>query len=217
MVLIDGHKAHVSLLNYNFEHKLRHIKKQNVKFKEKIRSHYDFFKTAMEDIKTTGSIASSSRFLVQKIVEGIPFEKLHLIVELGAGMGTITQGLLQAMRKDQNLYAYEINEDFIKHLQHIKDSRLQLLNEDASLIAERFGKNSVDVVMSSLPLKNMPLEIKSKILKSAYEALKPGGLYVQYQYSLGDFALVKSFFDETKLDFTPLNIPPAFIYFARKS
>lgn len=171
----------------------------------------------MEDIRTTGSIASSSRFLVQKIVDQIPFDAVSRLVEFGAGTGTITQGLLEQMNPRQELYAYEINDDFIKYLHDINDPRLHILNEDAAGVSQKFGKESIDIIVSSLPLKNMPAEIKNPILAAAYQALKPGGVFIQYQYSLGDFSLVKSYFEQTRLDFTPFNIPPAFIYFSRKT
>ncbi|HPN71379.1 MAG TPA: hypothetical protein PLZ32_17750, partial [Saprospiraceae bacterium] len=47
------------------------ITKSRKEISQKIKSHYDFLKTALEDIKTTGSIASSSRFLVSKLLEKI--------------------------------------------------------------------------------------------------------------------------------------------------
>ncbi len=150
-------------------------------------------------------------------MDQIPFHSITNIVEFGAGTGTITLGLLEQMSQNQHLYAYEINQDFINYLQAIKDPKLSLLVEDAGNIVHRFGKNSVDVVVSSLPLKNMPLQVKRPILIAAHDALKPGGMFIQYQYSLGDFALVKSIFGDTKLEFTPLNIPPAFVYFSRKA
>ena len=43
--------------------------------------------------------------------------------------------------------------------------------------------------------------------------LSRGGMFIQYQYSLGKRDLLKDYFHCVRLGFTPLNLPPAFIYY----
>ena len=38
------------------------------------------------------------------------------------------------------------------------------------------------------------------------------GVYVQFQYSLNAHKLLKKKFNKVTLDFTPINMPPAFVY-----
>ena len=78
------------------------------------------------------------------------------------------------------------------------------------------SEESVDVVISSLPLANFPFALKRDILQQCYDALKPSGLFIQFQYSLIDYKLLKKKFSSVERKFTPLNIPPAFIYVCRK-
>ena len=170
----------------------------------------------MEDMKTTGSIASSSRFLVSKLTERIDFANAKTIVELGAGNGSITHALLNLMKNDACLYSFEINDNFLPGLRNIVDHKLILINDSAANLHNHVHDGSVDVVVSSLPLTNMSEQLKKEIIEAAKIGLKKGGQFLQYQYSLSEYSWIKSHFSKVDLDFTPLNIPPAFIYICHK-
>lgn len=162
-----------------------------------------------------GMVAPSSRFLVRKMVEPINFEQARTIVEFGPGTGVVTKELLKRMGRETSLISMEINKGFYEECRKIVDERFTLLNQSAHTIREVLdekGIENVDYVISSLPLAIIPTEIKAAILDSAKLVLKPGGKYVQFQYSLTDRKRILQRFDTMSIGFTPINIPPAFVY-----
>jgi phosphatidylethanolamine/phosphatidyl-N-methylethanolamine N-methyltransferase len=176
-----------------------------------------FLKAAFKNIEQTGSIMESSPFLTEKMIESMDFEKPLNIVELGAGTGSITKRLLRKMNGQSTLTSFEIDPELFSKLSEHKDSRLKEVNADASLLESHFNNQSIDYIISGLPLANIPQTKKASILKACYNVLKPGGYYIQFQYSLNDFGLLKRMFNKVDSGFTLLNLPPAFVYHAQKT
>ena len=162
-----------------------------------------------------GSVAPSSRFLVKKMIAPIDFDKANVIVEFGPGTGVITEELLKKMSPDSKLYVFEINKEFVELLSVIKDKRMKLIVDSAEKIEmylEKDGIKNVDYVVSSLPLAIIPREIEYNILNAASRALRKGGAFIQFQYSLASKKKLKEIFHSIKINFTPINMPPAFVY-----
>ena len=67
-----------------------------------------------------------------------------------------------------------------------------------------------------LPLANLRRDLVLALIEAISQALAPGGMYIQFQYSLLDRKKVKAKF--SKLTTVPvlLNFPPAVVYYARK-
>lgn len=178
-----------------------------------------FFKEALKTMKTTGAVASSWRFLVNKMANGVDFENTETIVEFGAGLGVLTKKLLKKMNNNAKLISYEINENFYDRIKDIKDDRLTLLNEDV-MTFDTFLDNkniqSVDYVLSGLPLAIFSKEFVNGLMTKVYEKLKPGGKYIQFQYSTTSLKTLKSHFDNVNMKLAVINIPPAVIYYCEK-
>ena len=179
-----------------------------------------FLKTYFKEKKQVGAIAPSSRFLVKKMCDRIDFENASVILELGPGTGVFTSELLRRAKKDTKIILFELNDTFYEMLKEkFDDSRLIILHKSADEIDEvmkEHGIEQVDAVLSSLPLAVIPDAIRKKIIIKSYEALKDGGVYVQYQYSLNAKKLIKKKFPNLKMGFATINIPPAFIYCGTK-
>jgi phospholipid N-methyltransferase len=171
---------------------------------------------AIKNFKQTGSLFRSSNYLARKIVAPIHTDKKITIVELGAGDGIITHTLLDTIHTDASLFSYEINEVFANKLNNIKDSRLTILNNCVSTIATTFEANTVDFVVSSLPLANIKRKFKKQLLTDISKVLKPEGSFIQYQYSKKDYKLLKQHFNNTSTIMCYLNVPPAIIYNCKK-
>ncbi|WP_298508008.1 rRNA adenine N-6-methyltransferase family protein [uncultured Kordia sp.] len=179
-----------------------------------------FFREAIRDIKTSGTIVPSSRFLTRRMVKNIDFDNVKVIVEFGPGNGIITKEILKRIQPQTKLIAFEINERFFQSLEKIKHSQLiieKVSAEDIAEVLQKHGFNKADCVVSSLPFTNIPTEISDRILKNAYDAMIDNGLFVQFQYSLTYYKKLKKVFnDKVKLSFELFNIPPAFVYNAKK-
>jgi phosphatidylethanolamine/phosphatidyl-N-methylethanolamine N-methyltransferase len=180
-------------------------------------SVFGFIHQAISNFRNVGAVAGSSRFLVNRMLQPVDFSHPLTVVELGPGSGNFTRAILRHMNQQSSLAAYEINDAFYHLLQQqIHDKRFTLKHGSAADIARDFLPGSVDVVVSSLPLAMMPAAVKNEILEASAAVLKPGGLFLQYQYSRRDLGLVRRFFPSMKTNFALLNLPPAIIYMARK-
>lgn len=150
------------------------------------------------------------------MLKPINFEKAKCIVELGPGNGVFTKGLLDKMSSDCLLISLELNEAFYTQIKsEVSDHRLVLLNKSAEQIGTILKEHNIekaDYIVSSLPLAVIPNPIKSNILDGAKKHLSEDGKYIQFQYTLNAKKLLEQRFAEVKIDFTPVNIPPAFVY-----
>ncbi len=78
------------------------------------------------------------------------------------------------------------------------------------------GISQLDCIISGLPFFNFTKEMRENLLNQIVEALKPGGIFIAFQYSL---QMKKTFAEELiieKIEFVPFNFPPAFVYVCRK-
>ncbi|RDX36433.1 methyltransferase domain-containing protein [Kangiella sp. HD9-110m-PIT-SAG07] len=174
-----------------------------------------FTSYALKNLKSTGSIARSSKFLARNLAKQIP-DDAKTIIELGAGDGIITRELLKCMPEKANLTAYEISEELLPLLQRIEHPRFNLKHNSALDIVQDFAIDSVDCLVSCLPLALFPLEMKHELLTHIRSVLKPNGVFLQYQYWLSDKALIKEYFPHLKTNWVPLNLPPSFVYTGKK-
>lgn len=166
----------------------------------------------MKNFRTTGSITSSSKTLVKKLVEPLPTHRPLVIVELGPGDGCVTRAILDKVHQESSVTAFEINPVFVEKLAGIEDSRLRVLSIGAERLTDYVAAGTVDYVVSSLPLSMIPKEIKEAILKQSQLVLQPEGRFLQFQYALQDYGLLKDYFNRVSVSFTMANLPPAFIY-----
>lgn len=157
----------------------------------------------------------SSRYLVNRLLQGIDFASATHVVELGVGTGCVTRELLRRMRPDARLISLEINPAFIEVGRRIHDPRLTLRIECASHlldIMDEEGIPSVDAVVSSLPLRIMDDALVDRILDVSRASLARGGRFHQYQYSLASYAKLADRYSDVGIRFTVRNTPPAFVY-----
>jgi phospholipid N-methyltransferase len=175
----------------------------------------DFFSAFLKQTKNIGAIAPSSRFLVKKMLDPIHFKTVKCIVEFGPGTGSITHELLNMMPENSILLAFEINADFCDILKEIKDPRLKIISDTAEnieLYLKEYNIEKVDYIVSSLPFAMIPNGIVKNILTVVKKVLKPAGMFMQYQYSLNAYKKLRNTFRNVEVNFTPMNIPPAFVF-----
>lgn len=180
----------------------------------------NFRKQFWKDKKTVGSMTPSSRFLTQKMLEGIDFKSAKVFVELGPGTGVFTEEIISKMNEDAVLLVFEINDSFYADLSNrLNDNRVHLIHDSAEKIEEYLEQlqlDKADVVISSLPLAVFSAELRENILTEAKKSLKPEGKYIQFQYSLQAKSNLKKLYENIKITFTPFNFPPAFVYTCTK-
>ncbi len=175
-------------------------------------NNWTFFREAVKNFRSTGAIARASPALVKRLIEAIPSATPLNVVELGPGEGCITRALLARLHPESQLTAFEINPAFVHRLGTIRDARLQVLSVGAERLTGHLAPGSVDFVVSSLPLSMIDQPVKETIIRQAQGILKPEGHFLQYQYALQDYGLLKDNFNNVSVGFTLANLPPAFVY-----
>ncbi|MFC0214984.1 class I SAM-dependent methyltransferase [Paenibacillus chartarius] len=164
-----------------------------------------------------GSIIPSSRFLGQKMAGAVPWRETRTVVELGAGTGAITKHLLAQMHEDCRVWLFEKDNLMRKRLEEqFSGFTCHSHAESLTLVIRQSGFEHVDCIVSGLPFFNFPPALRETILSQVYQALKPGGRFIAFQYSLQMKPKLAERFELEQLAFVPLNFPPAFVYICRK-
>ncbi|AUS08455.1 phospholipid methyltransferase [Laceyella sacchari] len=177
-----------------------------------------FFHTFIKTPHLVGSVAPSSRYLTKAMMSKIPFSSASTIVELGAGTGVFTKALAQLAQPGSHVMIFEQDEPLRKSLQtrfpqfQIESDALELLRV---LEQNKLGRNQVDVIVSGLPFACFSQGLRDALLEQVTGALKPGGMFVAFQYSLQMKRQFSEWFAEMSLEFVPMNLPPAFVYTCR--
>lgn len=164
-----------------------------------------------------GAISPSSKFLMKKMLENINFKTARVIIEFGPGTGVFTRELVKRMNPECKLIIFELNNlFFLKLSEEFKGNPSVLLQNDSaeniSDILNLYSLNGVDAIISSLPLANFPKDLIHSILSKSVAKLNKEGKFIQFQYSLSAKKHIQRHFNTIQINFTPLNLPPAFIY-----
>jgi phosphatidylethanolamine/phosphatidyl-N-methylethanolamine N-methyltransferase len=179
-------------------------------------SKKSFIQQFWREKKMVGAISPSSPFLAEKMLENVDFTSSKVLVEIGPGTGVFTKRILEKMSQECMLLVFELNTDFYtKLVQEIKDERVIFINDSAEKLEfylSKYSLSNVDAIISSLPLSNIPQRVTLKLLRTFQRSLTITGKFIQFQYSLKQKKELEHVFPVVTISFTPLNIPPAFVY-----
>ncbi|MGX1756546.1 class I SAM-dependent methyltransferase [Streptomyces lydicus] len=172
-------------------------------------------------------MAPSSRQLAAEVAVPVPESGDPVVVELGPGTGAFTS-MIQELLGDRGRHlAVEINPRLASALDG-RYPRVEVLNAEAAelprLLAER-GLPAADVVISGLPWASLPRLVQRTTLESVHEVLSSQGAFTTFGYvhaaRLGSARrfrrMLGSSFEEVVAGRTVWgNLPPAFVYHARR-
>jgi phosphatidylethanolamine/phosphatidyl-N-methylethanolamine N-methyltransferase len=184
-------------------------------------SAWTFLKGFLREPRTVGSIAPSSPWLVRAMLDEAQTADAQIIVEFGPGTGVFTDEIIRRMRPDARLLVFEVNQQFYDDLQaRINDPRVAVISDSAAEInqhLQRMGLPQADCIVSGLPFTSLPRTVTHTILDATRTALRPGGVFVTYQYTPVLRNLLRSYFPATRITrYVLLNIPPALVFVCRK-
>lgn len=170
------------------------------------------FKELFINIKTTGAITFSSKSLVNKMLSFADFSDARLIVELGGGDGSITQGIVERMRPDAQLLVFEISEHFCENLRkQFNQENIVVICDSAENMANYLNGEKADLILSSLPFSLIPKDVRNEIYRQSSSELKAGGSFIQICYSYLLKFQFAPYFKQIKTTFTLKNFPPTLI------
>lgn len=167
--------------------------------------------------RKVGWLLPSSRFLVNEVLKEVNWDRAKVIVEYGPGVGSFTTRVLERMRPDARLIAFEINADFVGYLRRtIRDPRLVLVEESATEVEQvlvRFGYERADYVISGIPFRTLSHPLRDTIVRTTHRVLRSDGGFLVYQFSDAVRPYLERVFRQVSRDIELLNILPARLFF----
>jgi len=186
-----------------------------------LQQRFGFLREGIRNLRSTGSVAPSSRFLCRRIVEKIDPARANVVVELGPGDGVITRYILDRLAPDARLLIFEINEVFVEKLRAtLHDPRLVLIHDSAENMGTHFaqhGIREVDYIVSGIPFVMLPESLAERITGECRAWLRAGGLFIQFHYSPLLVPFYRRVFGNADVDLIALNIPPALLISCEKT
>lgn len=172
------------------------------------------FKELFFNIKTTGAVTFSSKFLVNKMLSFATedFKEATVIVELGGGDGSITKGIVERMRPDAKLLVFEISEHFCKNLEmQFTQPNVEIICDSAENIDSYLKGRQADLILSSLPFSLIPKDSRRAIIEKSAKSLITNGKFIQIFYAYSLKYQLAPYFKRIKTTFTLQNFPPTLI------
>lgn len=184
-------------------------------------SVFVFARNFFRNPKMLGSVIPSSRYLVSGLLQNVDWANARVIVELGPGVGTITREILKKMRPDAVLLAFEVNDEFVRHLgQTIDDPRLRVMHRSGAEVLDALQElhlGKADYAIAGIPFSIMTEEDRTAVLRNCHEALREGGVMLVYQFSGRVRTDLEKLYGRVHRVFEPRNILPAQLFHCVKS
>lgn len=184
----------------------------------------EFIKAALRSPLNVSTVFPTSKALAETMLARAPLDGAERVVELGAGTGAITKHLAPRLKNSDGYLGVELDPKMVAYLTG-RFPDLRFASGFAQDLCEWVPKGSVDVVVSSLPWTMFSAETQTKTIDAIVAALKPKGTFLTY-ICINAFAypMARSFIELLKNGFSdvsrsPLelrNIPPAFVFQAKK-
>ena len=185
-----------------------------------IMSSFSFITQYLLKPRTVGAVLPSSKYLADKMTQGIDFDNARCIVEYGPGTGVFTEKILKQRKPDTLVLLFEKNIEFYGLLneKYSKEPKLYIINDSAEYVGKyliQHGVACADYIVSGLPFASLPYEVSSNILTQTKKYLKQEGSFITFQYSLLKKDFIRQFFHEIAIGMEFRNIPPAYVLCCR--
>lgn len=142
-----------------------------------------FVKAWVRSPRRVGMVCPSGTLLARSMAAYAPRKGDGLVVELGAGTGTVTRQLLDVGIAPQRLLIIDQSPAMAALLRN-RFPHLNVLEADAERLGDFLPPDRrVDCIVSSLPLLSLNEHVRAQIVRSMHDALDEGGLLIQYTYS----------------------------------
>ena len=176
-----------------------------------------FFRRWLSNPLQMGSIIPSSPKLGALIAKQIDKRSSSLILELGAGTGAITKSLISAGISPGRIVVVEIVPEMADHLR-AKFPQTSVLQADAFDLPIQLLKDTgteIGTVICGIPLVLLN-EAKQRQFIQQVEAVAPGRGFLLYTYCITSPLPHRTLgLEAQRLDWTPLNFPPASVWHYR--
>lgn len=148
-------------------------------------SYIAFFRELLAGPRTIGAVCPSSSYLARAMAGELRNTDDGLVLELGAGTGSITSALLQRGIAPERLIVVERSAALAEHLRQ-RFPAVRVIEGDARQLDDHLGSDvgRVVAVVSGLPLRSLSHAAVTEIARQIHRLLPEGGLFVQFTYDL---------------------------------
>ncbi|SEK59520.1 class I SAM-dependent methyltransferase [Paenibacillus sp. OK003] len=144
-----------------------------------------FLRSFVKSPKIVGSIVPSSRFLAKTMVKQAIWQEATAVAELGAGTGAITRYIQKNAHENTKVMLFEMDQTMRSMLQNEYPNFTSHPNAATLLnTMKNEGIHELDYIFSGLPFFNFERTLRDTLIEQIYHALKPGGQFIAFQYSL---------------------------------
>lgn len=170
-----------------------------------------FFKRFLASPVAVGAVLPTSHATAR--VMASPINPNGTVLEMGAGTGSITQGILERIQNPSQLTSVEIDPELATEFKaNFPGVRLEVGDAEDVL---RNGP-SYDAIISGVPFTIMEPEKRKRMFDLVKAKMNPNGVFVAIQYSLTSKKELKRNFKQVRVAFSPLNVPPAAVYICKE-
>ncbi|MDX2245894.1 MAG: rRNA adenine N-6-methyltransferase family protein [Bacteroidia bacterium] len=172
-----------------------------------------FLKNFLKNPLRNASVIPSSAAAARAMVDGINWDKINTVVELGPGNGVFTEEILANCKEGTTIILIEIEESYIKLLNAKFDGRIHIEHTSAHLMDEvlaKYDKTHADLIISGLPF--LPDEYKTLTNEAILRHTEKGAIYRFFTYMPPVMKRVYKDMPLEEIRFVPANIPPMWIY-----
>lgn len=145
-----------------------------------------FLRSLLNNPRKIGALAPSSPKLSRLMASCVrPSERV--VVEIGAGTGSITRALLATGLSPERLFVIERDPMLAAFLQREFPGARVCCGDamNAPRLVAEHSISSVETVVSSLPLRNFPKADQLQVVRAMMETLSPTGQLIQFTYAAG--------------------------------
>lgn len=202
-----------------------------------------FFGQFLRNLRQSGAILPSSSALARAMTSYLARKQGQVrVLEVGAGTGALTAGIVPLLRPGDALDIVEINPELMARLQrkfqslpqfHTDGVAVRFINEDVRNVS---FERDYDYIIFSLPLTNFPPGMVQELLDLMMSCLKPGGVFSYVKYIFisrlksvfggarlradmkANQAITHAFAEKYQIERRAVwrNIPPAWAFFWQK-
>jgi phosphatidylethanolamine/phosphatidyl-N-methylethanolamine N-methyltransferase len=200
-----------------FEEQIRQFeRKRGIRLDDEVR----FIRSWIERPLAIGAVTPSGKILARAMARYVNPDSDGPVVELGPGTGPVTEALVEAGVAPSRLVLVEFNPRFCRILRS-RYPDATLVQGDAyrlRRLLETLLLQPAAAVVSGLPLVTKPIKMRLRLIRDAFDLMRPGAPFVQFTYSvasplpprLGGFSV-----EASKRIW--MNLPPARVWVYRRS
>jgi phospholipid N-methyltransferase len=178
-------------------------------WKERALFLFNFLKNPIRN----ASVVPSSKIASGAMMNGINWDKVNTIVELGPGSGTFTREILARCKPDAKVVLFELENSYVELLRKKFGDRVQVIHASAHLFEEILKEMKLpkaDLIISGLPF--LGKNLNQLIFDSIQHQTDKGAIFRFFTYMPPIMKMVYKGINLRKVAFVMKNIPPMWVY-----